>query len=63
VVDEVGHCFSADTVAECRARVQAVADSGRAGAQVGDWVQENWAVRALAKWDTIQPAVVEVRPV
>jgi len=37
------------------------ANSGRPGVQVGDWVQDNWAVRALAQWNTISdPALVEV---
>ncbi len=61
VLHEVTECFSADTVAECRRRVEAVASSGRPGVQVGDWVQDNWAVRALAQWNTISdPALVEV---
>ena len=61
MLQEVTECFSADTVAECRRRVEVVASSGRPGVQVGDWVQDNWAVRALAQWNTISdPALVEV---
>lgn len=61
VLEEVQHCFSADTVAECRKRVQQAALTSK-GVTVGDWTQDNWAVRALAQWDTIaDPALVEVR--
>lgn len=60
VLEEVLHCFSADSVAECRKRVQQAARTAK-GVTVGDWTQENWAVRALAQWDTItEPAIVEV---
>lgn len=61
VLQEVTECFSADSVEECRRRVEAVASSGRPGVQVGDWVEDNWAVRALAQWNTItDSALVEV---
>ena len=60
VLEEVLHCFSADTVAECRQRVEQAAQTS-VGVTVGDWTQDNWALRALAQWDSISdPALVEV---
>lgn len=60
-MEEVLHCFSADTVAECRKRVKKAARKGGEGVTVGDWTQDNWAVRTLEQWDSIpEPALIEV---
>lgn len=58
VINEVAQCFRADSAAECRRLVEAAALTSQ-GPRVGDWVGENWAVRALRHWDSLPPAAVE----
>lgn len=59
VLAEVAECFAADSVEECRRRVEAAARTAQ-GPRVGDWVGQNWAERVLERWGSIPPELLKV---